>query len=596
MKKYFTKNNLIIIALSLFYGFIILFTGLCLDGAHRIISSRNPIAMIASGLGLTLVTPKFTGFIMLALVAIYVPVFVAAIIYETNYSKINRKKVVTPMTFLSYFITLVLCVFLSFGIGILVDVPWTSDSILLSLNFIGQSFGIGSILFIFIMAFVGGIVLFFYALLEKVRDGHKNAKLEGDDDDMEDILTDALDINNSFDKQIGGEMGNVASSFGAPAIGGPVQADEIPLDDREKVFPGLCRIDNEYNGFEEELIESDPLSLSEIATKFRNYLAKKEHLYFDEKTIRFFLAGFLNSELMILEGLSGTGKSSLPRYFAKFTNSAYLFIPVQSSWRDKTSLFGYFNDFSKTYSETDLLLHMYRANYQRDKLFIFVLDEMNISRVEYYFADVLSVMEYPIDEQKIRIMQLPYNFVPPTMLDEGILPLTHNCTFIGTANKDDSTFMISDKVYDRATVINFTDRNEAFDVDEEVSEIHLGRSYLDKLMNDAYNNEHYKMSKEDYAKFFSITDFIRDRFAVYFGNRILNQIDHLVPLYTACGGKKEEGLDYILSGKILNKLEGRFEDYIKPSLIELRRKIVDAYGEEDIKESLNTIDTLIRGL
>ena len=58
---------------------------------------------------------------------------------------------------------------------------------------------------------------------------------------------------------------------------------------------------------------------------------------------------------MILEGLSGTGKSSLPRYFAKFSNSNVLFVPVQATWRDKTNILGYFNDFSKIYSETKII-------------------------------------------------------------------------------------------------------------------------------------------------------------------------------------------------------------------------------------------------
>ena len=66
---------------------------------------------------------------------------------------------------------------------------------------------------------------------------------------------------------------------------------------------------------------------------------------------------------MILEGLSGTGKSSLPRYFSKFVNANLLFVSVQATWRDKSNLIGYFNDFSKTYSETEFLTSLYHANY-----------------------------------------------------------------------------------------------------------------------------------------------------------------------------------------------------------------------------------------
>ena len=99
----------------------------------------------------------------------------------------------------------------------------------------------------------------------------------------------------------------------------------------------------------------------------------------------------------------------MPRYFSKFVNGKVSFFPVQATWRDKSSILGYFNDFTKSYTETDFLRDLYEANYALDKINIFVLDEMNISRVEYYFADFLSVLEYPVEERKIRIMQLPHD-------------------------------------------------------------------------------------------------------------------------------------------------------------------------------------------
>ena len=92
-----------------------------------------------------------------------------------------------------------------------------------------------------------------------------------------------------------------------------------------------------------------------------------------------------------------------------------------------------------------------------------VLDEMNISRVEYYFADFLSIMEYPEDEWVLKIMQLPYNFEAPNHLEDGNLAISNTTWFIGTANKDDSTYTITDKVYDRAIVISFNERNKKID-------------------------------------------------------------------------------------------------------------------------------------
>ena len=299
---------------------------------------------------------------------------------------------------------------------------------------------------------------------------------------------------------------------------------------------------------------------------------------------------------MILEGLSGTGKSSLPRFFAKFINAKVTFIPVQATWRDKSSLLGYFNDFSRIYNETDFLSSLYEAGYNPDQINIFVLDEMNISRVEYYFADFLSVLEYPSDEWKIRIMQLPYGFVSPTKLIDGNLQVTPNSFFIGTANKDDSTFSIADKVYDRSITVDFQTKNEPFSVKEEVEPIHLSYSKLSSLLKDASAIEENHLTKEDLQKFNAVTDYIYEEFDVAFGNRILNQIETIVPLYIALGGKKEEILDFMLTRKVLCKLEGRFEDFVKPALKNLLVLLDKTYGKGDFPNSAAYINKLIKKL
>ena len=146
------------------------------------------------------------------------------------------------------------------------------------------------------------------------------------------------------------------------------------MDDREKVFPGLSKIDVDYDGYSIDTIPSDDINLEQLVNRFRNYLAKEEKLYYDIDTIRIFVSGLNATRLSILEGLSGTGKSSLPRYFAKFINANVTFLPVQVTWRDKTSILGYFNDFSKIYNETDFLLKLYEASYNPDAIHIFVLD------------------------------------------------------------------------------------------------------------------------------------------------------------------------------------------------------------------------------
>ena len=193
-------------------------------------------------------------------------------------------------------------------------------------------------------------------------------------------------------------------------------------------------------------------------------------------------------------------------------------------------------------------------------------------------------------------MHFPFDFIPPAKLEEGYLQIPANCYFVGTANKDDSTFTITDKVYDRAITIDFDNRNDAFKVTEDVDLINVSYSHLQGLFDKALNNEDNQMTSEDFKKFTTITDFIYEKFDITFGNRILMQITNIVPVFIACGGKKEDALDFLLSRKIIYKIEGRFEDYIKQGLLDLRNLIVKTYGKGNFRLTIKEIDKLLRKL
>lgn len=597
-KPYFTRKNLIVLSLAFFYSFLLLFVGLCLDGSHLLIGKKNPIALVAGKINFEPIRCGVTGYVSLILVAIYISVFVALFLYEKRYAVLNNKKPYSLKMILSYLASLVVCFILSFGVGMLIC---GKNGIKTMYQFTGQSLLITTCIYILAFAFIGGILMFIVNFTQVDRPFRafedKNYPVLDDDDLVKnDVSSNFVAVPSSkVSGTVSGEVG-----IGQPAATDNNNSSVIrqteELDDREKVFPALSMMDEEYEGYAVENVVSDNLTLNEIATRFRNYLAKEEKLYFDIDTIRFFVSGFAASHFMILEGLSGTGKSSLPRYFAKFINANLLFVPVQATWRDKTNLIGYFNDFSKAYSETEFLTSLYHANYNPDMIHMFVLDEMNISRVEYYFADFLSVLEYPEEEWKIKIMQLPYNFIPPAKLDDGVIQIPNNVYFVGTANKDDSTFTITDKVYDRAITIDFDNRNDAFNVNGDASTINLSRSALAKLYQEAKNNKSYQMTDNDYQKFQTISDYIYDQFDITFGNRILNQISELVPVFVSCGGTKEEALDFLLSRKVISKIEGRFEEYVKNALRELLNLIHKTYGKDVLKRSEKTIQNLMRRL
>ena len=222
-----------------------------------------------------------------------------------------------------------------------------------------------------------------------------------------------------------------------------------------------------------------------------------------------------------------------------------------------------------------------------------VLDEMNISRIEYYFADFLSVLEYPKEEWKLKIMQLPFGFIAPNHLEDGVLTIPTNTFFIGTANKDDSTYTITDKVYDRAITINFDNLNEPFEVNEEVEELHLSYDFIEGQFNEARENNEFRLSKEDLAKFKTLTDYVYNVFDLAFGNRIMNQILNFTPVFVGLGGAKEDALDFLFARKVVAKLEGRYEDYVKKGLEGLLDLVRKTY-QKDFKETEHLINKLLR--
>ena len=599
-RPYISRKNLIAIAITALYAVLYVYAGFGITATKTsYIGEFNLFKLMANSFGYqTIVLDGIASQISLVLVGVYIIVLMFFLIYIRRFQLINKIKWKNWRIWLAYFLAVAFSVGLAVGLTFLLNLNDVDQSILM-FKLYGQTASIATI-----VALPIAIVIYSICLLvtnfKKVNqpyvffDESKFDDLGEDKPEEEDAS-----VLNSFDTADEANLNlNGASLGGNGAGGGITTADGAAreLDDREKVFPGLSKVDVRYDGYSVESIPSDELNLEQLVTKFRNYLAKVEKLYYDIDTLRIFISGLNATRLSILEGLSGTGKSSLPRYFGKFINAEVTFLPVQVTWRDKTSILGYFNDFSKTYNETDFLLKLYEASYNPDRIHIFVLDEMNISRVEYYFADFLSVLEYPSDQWKIRIMQLPYGFIPPAKLEEGNITIPENSFFVGTANKDDSTFSIADKVYDRSTVIAFDNKNEPFTVEGNAEPISLSYTKLKALFEDALAKEENRMTKLDYEKLFKITDYIYDQFEVAFGNRVMNQIEQLVPIFVASGGKKEDALDFILARKILIKLEGRFEEYVKPALKATLDLIDSTYGAKEFNLSRKQINSLMRKL
>ncbi len=605
IKALFTRKTFIAISLSVMYAVLLVFTCACIDGAHTFYPKKNLVNMLAVGMRFEEIAGGTSGFVMVMLLAVFVTIAAVAICFERQFAVFKNIQPESGKMFLWYTGTAVVCIALSLTLGTLMQSPLTSENIGKAMKYLGQIVLLTTVIYIVLFAVIGAPVMLavnFFLVDKPFRFFSSASQPEFDDDNV------SLDVTGSFDGQStvrqqgisDGTAAAAAPSYDGSSVGGnavsKLTGDDTIIRDREEVFPSLTAIDEKYEGFELPAAKGDDVSLKELAEKFRLYLAKTQELYFDIDTVRFFISGFAASHFEILEGLSGTGKSSLPRYFAEFIGANVLFMPVQATWRDKTSIIGFYNEFSKTYTETEFLTALYEANYSPDTLNFYVLDEMNISRVEYYFADLLSVLEYPVADWKLKIMSVPHDFVPPVKLENGFVRIPENSYFVGTANRDDSTFTITDKVYDRAITLEFLKKNDAFTVSENVEKIHVTASALRGLYAAAEADSANAFNAQDKARLDKISGFVYDTFDVAVGNRILNQLEKIVPAFIACGGTKEDALDFMLCKKLFSKLEGRFEDYVKPALEETLALMDETYGKGTLSRSEKVIRKIIKTL
>ena len=346
----------------------------------------------------------------------------------------------------------------------------------------------------------------------------------------------------------------------------------------EARFSMLNRIDNKYKSYKAPSYENER-GLAEICDGFRNFAASKLGLYYDIEDIRRFIAGLGVSKLMILQGMSGTGKTSLAYAFGQYIENDSVVVPVQPMWKERSDIIGYFNEFTKKFNETNLLRKMYEAGYKKE-MYITILDEVNISRIEYYFAEFLSLLELPNEEQRYLDVVSDVWESDPCELKQGKIKLPPNMWFVGTANNDDSTFAISDKVYDRAMVINLEKKSNAFNATETDSE-KISYDRWIELIEEAKSK--YSLSEKQAANIKKLDEYLIEKFRISFGNRIMKQIYEYVPVYIACGGSELEALDDIFSKKVFRKLEAQSPSYVRSEAQALIELVDEIFGENSMK-------------
>ncbi|GMQ48459.1 AAA family ATPase [Vibrio sp. 10N] len=359
------------------------------------------------------------------------------------------------------------------------------------------------------------------------------------------------------------ELSNAALTHSIEAVKSQLD-DLIEKQQSQEVFKELTLMDRKYR----EPVPAQPVnSLKEFTEELQHRIAISTdvELYYDLDLLRKFMAGLALSPLHVFQGISGTGKTSLVNAFAAAVGGEVTTVPVQAGWRDRDDLIGHYNAFEKRYYEKECLQGLYKAHTPsyENRFNIILLDEMNLSRPEQYFAEFLSAMEQNEQKRKVVLMDSSVANPPKHFVEERKLLLKTNTWFMGTANHDETTFEFADKTHDRAFTLDLEKqvkpegwvaksiKNTVIDFDS-VDELFVkAQKTHRKLVLDMLK----KLTKSDF------TAILERQFDIGWGNRLEAQALKFVSVYKECGGHEADALEHLLITRVLRKgkVLGRYD-------------------------------------
>lgn len=351
-------------------------------------------------------------------------------------------------------------------------------------------------------------------------------------------------------------------------------------------------------------------------TEFNNLL-RTHGFHFPERTLRAFHTGLKCGEMtpiVVLAGISGTGKSLLPELYAAAAGMNFLSVPVQPRWDGPQDVLGFYNYMEGRYKATELARFLWQADrwnnkdkttaFSPDSLNIVLLDEMNLARVEYYFADFLSKLEQRRgkdlnDPEQRKAVEL--------FLECGAglggqhLCVGTNTFFIGTMNEDETTQMLSDKVIDRSNLLRFgrpDDMQEARPDKGAFLEACAGRAKVTLPLWKAWSQPK-AVPQQEYQKLLKDLNDALDKVGRPFAYRVQQSVDAYMAAYPDPNDWRKAFADQI-EMKVLPKLNG-LEIASSPKFTETAgviQKIIDGLGDEDLKKEFdqasNTDNTFFR--
>ncbi len=371
-------------------------------------------------------------------------------------------------------------------------------------------------------------------------------------------------------------------------------------------FPAMSLMDSgkEYRASMEH--ESVP-GLKQFAEELQHRIAQAEEqveLFYPLEDIRLLLGGLAMSQLHVFQGISGTGKTSLAKAFAKAMGGFCTDIAVQAGWRDRDDLLGHYNAFERRFYEKDCLQALYKAQTARwqDSCNVILLDEMNLSRPEQYFAEFLSALEK--NNRDERLISLSETALPnaPVMLREGRKILVPgNVWFIGTANHDETTNELADKTYDRAHVMTLPKQDNRFPIRKLEP---TGYSY--RSLRKAFDRARIERKGEvvellERLTKDAFTEQLGSQFALGWGNRFEKQALDFIPVMLASGASSGDALDHLLSTRVMRsgKVTGRYNvgvDAVRGLKDSLETFWIKADLDGEPRKSFELLDADIRRL
>lgn len=339
------------------------------------------------------------------------------------------------------------------------------------------------------------------------------------------------------------------------------------------------------------------------STNLYDYFTQKGFFFSDEVLSRYFLS-LKAKPFVILSGISGTGKTKIAQLFASYicqndqpdeAGQRVAFVSVRPDWMDNKGLLGYYNILDEKYHSTPVLDLLLEAEEHPEKPYFVILDEMNLAKVEHYFSDFLSILESrtPDNPRGETIRLHPQEKIQASngRSIPGLLHIPANVFFAGTVNVDESTYMFSPKVLDRANVIEFNDVDlEEYSVGSREREAFVlqDAEVLSRFYDPSAQPFCRRQDYQDYRTIEGDTSYLHDlldllkEYNLHFGYRVANELGRFVCLAQneISGFKLDDVVDIQIIQKILPKLHGT-----RAKLEEPLRKLFEFCYEETVAVS-----------